>query len=74
MQDLKSTPITFSLEGMDRLFRAHGHTLHDVAQLRSGTFPRIPDIVFGQVLISLLVYIFFKDSSIILFYIENRVS
>jgi len=30
---------------MDRLFRAHGHTLHDVAQLRSGTFARIPDIV-----------------------------
>ena len=45
MQELKSTPITFSFEGMDRLFRAHGHTLHDVAQLRSGTFPRIPDIV-----------------------------
>ena len=44
-QDLKTTPITFSLEGMDRLFRAHGHTLHDVAHLRSGTFPRIPDIV-----------------------------
>ncbi len=29
---------------------------------------------FGQVLISLLIYIFFKDSSIILFYMENRVS
>ena len=44
-QDLKTTPITFSFEGMDRLFRAHGYTLHDVTQLRSGTFPQIPDVV-----------------------------
>jgi alkyldihydroxyacetonephosphate synthase len=30
---------------MDRLFRAHGHTLHDIALLRGGQFLRIPDVV-----------------------------
>lgn len=45
MSDLKNTPITFSFEGMDRLFRAHGHTLHDVGMLRAGQFLRIPDVV-----------------------------
>lgn len=45
MGELKMTNITFSFEGMDRLFRAHGHTLHDIAMLRVGKFPRIPDIV-----------------------------
>jgi alkyldihydroxyacetonephosphate synthase len=37
--------VTFSLEGADRLFRAHGHTLHDIYYLRTGNFPRIPDLV-----------------------------
>jgi len=45
MAELKTTPITFSLDGRDRAFRAHGHTLHDIATLRIGEFPRIPDIV-----------------------------
>ena len=45
VSDLKNTVITHSFEGMDRLFRAHGHTLHDIAQLRAGEFLRIPDIV-----------------------------
>ena len=45
MNDLKSTNVTFSFDGMDRLFRAHGHTLHDIAMLRVGKFPRIPDVV-----------------------------
>ncbi|XP_047995199.1 alkyldihydroxyacetonephosphate synthase [Leguminivora glycinivorella] len=34
-----------SVEGMDRLIRAHGQTLSDMAQLRSHSLPRIPDAV-----------------------------
>ncbi len=45
VSDLKNTTISYSFEGMDRLFRAHGHTLHDIAHLRAGQFLRIPDIV-----------------------------
>ena len=45
VSELKNTNITFSFEGMDRLFRAHGHTLHDIALLRGGQFLRIPDVV-----------------------------
>ena len=45
MADLQKTCIAFSLDGRDRSFRAHGHTLHDIATLRTGEFLRIPDIV-----------------------------
>jgi len=45
MADLQKTSIAFSLDGRDRSFRAHGHTLHDIATLRTGEFLRIPDIV-----------------------------
>ncbi|XP_072931713.1 alkylglycerone-phosphate synthase [Epargyreus clarus] len=34
-----------SVEGIDRLIRAHGQTLKDMSRLRSNTFPRIPDAV-----------------------------
>lgn len=36
-----------SVEGLDRLYRAHGHTLHDIYTLREmpTEFPRIPDVV-----------------------------
>ncbi|XP_063619011.1 alkyldihydroxyacetonephosphate synthase [Cydia splendana] len=34
-----------SVDGMDRLIRAHGQTLSDMAQVRSNSFPRIPDAV-----------------------------
>ncbi|XP_026729119.1 alkyldihydroxyacetonephosphate synthase [Trichoplusia ni] len=34
-----------SVDGMDRLIRAHGQTLKDMSQLRSNSFPRIPDAV-----------------------------
>lgn len=34
-----------SIDGMDRLIRAHGQTLKDIAQLRSNSFPRIPDAI-----------------------------
>ncbi|XP_072021273.1 alkyldihydroxyacetonephosphate synthase, peroxisomal-like [Amphiura filiformis] len=45
LDDLQKTGISFSLDGQDRLFRAHGHTLHDIFTLREGRFERIPDIV-----------------------------
>ncbi|KAI1293627.1 Alkyldihydroxyacetonephosphate synthase, peroxisomal [Halotydeus destructor] len=45
LNELKLTTIKFSLDGHDRLFRAHGHTLHDVITLRQGRFQRLPDIV-----------------------------
>ncbi|XP_060802916.1 alkyldihydroxyacetonephosphate synthase [Amyelois transitella] len=34
-----------SVDGMDRLIRAHGQTLKDIADLRGNKFPRIPDAV-----------------------------
>ncbi|CAH2106121.1 unnamed protein product [Euphydryas editha] len=34
-----------SIDGMDRLIRAHGQTLNDVYYLRNNSFPRIPDAV-----------------------------
>lgn len=45
LQELDATSISYSLEGSDRLFRAHGHTLEEIFQLRTGNFPRIPDLV-----------------------------
>lgn len=35
----------YSLDHEDRLFRSHGHTLHEIVTLRNGCFRRIPDIV-----------------------------
>ncbi|KAJ0177400.1 hypothetical protein K1T71_007409 [Dendrolimus kikuchii] len=34
-----------SVDGMDRLIRAHGQTLKDVYNVRNNSFPRIPDAV-----------------------------
>lgn len=34
-----------SLKGIDRLVRAHGHTLKEIYLLKHGTFQRIPDLV-----------------------------
>ncbi|XP_045515874.1 alkyldihydroxyacetonephosphate synthase [Pieris brassicae] len=34
-----------SVEGMDRLIRAHGQTLNDMTHLRNNSFQRIPDVV-----------------------------
>lgn len=45
LSDLKSLRISHSVSGLDRLVRAHGHTLHDMFVLREGAFDRIPDIV-----------------------------
>ncbi|KAK9739288.1 FAD binding domain [Popillia japonica] len=42
---LNELNISYSTEGLDRLIRAHGHTLHDIYTLRESFFKRIPDIV-----------------------------
>lgn len=45
LSDLKQFGVLYSVDGQDRLFRAHGHTLHEIFTLREGRFPRIPDLV-----------------------------
>ncbi|ESP02962.1 hypothetical protein LOTGIDRAFT_230434 [Lottia gigantea] len=45
IDDVKRAGISFSDDCQDRLFRAHGHTLHEIFRLREGTFERIPDLV-----------------------------
>ena len=45
MEEIKSTKIEYSIEGIDRLIRCHGQTVHDIYQLRMGLFKRIPDII-----------------------------
>uniref|UniRef100_A0A8C3F7F2 Alkylglycerone-phosphate synthase n=1 Tax=Chrysemys picta bellii TaxID=8478 RepID=A0A8C3F7F2_CHRPI len=45
LQDLRATKISYSQEAEDRVFRAHGHCLHEIFVLREGMFKRIPDIV-----------------------------
>lgn len=42
IQELK---IEYSTKGIDRLVRAHGHTLREIFTLRHGMFKRIPDII-----------------------------
>lgn len=46
---IKSLGISFSLEGVDRLIRAHGHTLSEIFTLRDGLFKRIPDVILWPV-------------------------
>lgn len=45
MDLFKSLNILSSIEDDDRLFRAHGQTLHEIFVLRQSTFKRIPDLV-----------------------------
>ncbi|ELK32715.1 Alkyldihydroxyacetonephosphate synthase, peroxisomal [Myotis davidii] len=45
LHELKKTNISYSQEADDRVFRAHGHCLHEIFLLREGIFHRIPDIV-----------------------------
>lgn len=42
---LNGMNLSYSTQGLDRLIRAHGHTLHDIYTLRESFFKRIPDIV-----------------------------
>ncbi|ENN71142.1 hypothetical protein HUJ04_007585 [Dendroctonus ponderosae] len=44
-KQLKSLHISYSVDVLDRVVRAHGHTLHDIFILRNGRFTRIPDLV-----------------------------
>jgi alkyldihydroxyacetonephosphate synthase len=36
---------SISIDGVDRLIRAHGQTLKDISYLRNNSFPRIPDAI-----------------------------
>lgn len=45
LDEVQYLGIAHSIDGEDRLFRAHGHTLAEVFVLREGMFPRIPDLV-----------------------------
>uniref|UniRef100_A0A673B1E7 Alkylglycerone-phosphate synthase n=1 Tax=Sphaeramia orbicularis TaxID=375764 RepID=A0A673B1E7_9TELE len=45
VEDLKSTGIPFSQDAEDRVFRAHGHCLHEIFALREGKVGRVPDMV-----------------------------
>lgn len=42
---IKLLNIPYSLQGIERLFRCHGHTCHDIYTLRNGLHERIPDLV-----------------------------
>ncbi|CAH1773004.1 unnamed protein product, partial [Owenia fusiformis] len=45
LEDMKRSGISHSDDCHDRLFRAHGHTMHEIFTLREGCFERIPDLV-----------------------------
>lgn len=45
VEQIKKANIDYSIDGMDRLIRSHGQTVHDIYQLRNGQFNRIPDII-----------------------------
>ncbi|KAK6623868.1 hypothetical protein RUM44_010724 [Polyplax serrata] len=47
MQKLNERHLMYSLDGLDRLVRSHGHALHDIIHIRELNFKkqRIPDLV-----------------------------
>lgn len=45
LDDVRQAGIAYSVDGQDRLFRAHGHTMREIFILREGSFARIPDLV-----------------------------
>ena len=45
LNEFNETHIQHTFDGHDRLFRAHGHTMHEIFILREGRFNRIPDII-----------------------------
>uniref|UniRef100_A0AAQ4R1S2 Alkylglycerone-phosphate synthase n=1 Tax=Gasterosteus aculeatus aculeatus TaxID=481459 RepID=A0AAQ4R1S2_GASAC len=45
VEELKSTGVPFSHDAEDRVFRAHGHCLHEIFALREGKVGRVPDLV-----------------------------
>lgn len=45
LNGIANLEVSYSVDVVDRVVRAHGHTLHDIHTLREGTFERIPDVV-----------------------------
>ncbi|XP_053971193.1 alkyldihydroxyacetonephosphate synthase isoform X1 [Hylaeus volcanicus] len=45
MEAIQELNIEYSTKGIDRFFRAHGHTVREIFILKHGMFKRIPDIV-----------------------------
>lgn len=45
LEAIQELNIEYSLKGIDRLIRAHGHTLREIYLLKHGSFDRIPDVV-----------------------------
>ncbi|XP_074653203.1 alkyldihydroxyacetonephosphate synthase, peroxisomal-like [Tubulanus polymorphus] len=45
LDEVRHHGISQSDDPHDRVFRAHGHTLHEVFMLREGMFERVPDLV-----------------------------
>nr|XP_034990501.1 alkyldihydroxyacetonephosphate synthase, peroxisomal isoform X2 [Zootoca vivipara]XP_034990510.1 alkyldihydroxyacetonephosphate synthase, peroxisomal isoform X2 [Zootoca vivipara] len=45
IKDLQAAKISYTQEAEARIFRAHGHCLHELYELREGMFQRVPDIV-----------------------------
>ncbi|KAM8933694.1 alkyldihydroxyacetonephosphate synthase, peroxisomal [Pelodytes ibericus] len=45
LQDITAIGISYSQDAEDRVFRAHGHCLHEMFALREGMFKRIPDLI-----------------------------
>ncbi|KAG5309344.1 ADAS synthase, partial [Acromyrmex insinuator] len=45
LEVIKELMIDYSTDDVDRLFRAHGHTLREIYLLKCSSFQRIPDIV-----------------------------
>lgn len=65
---IKNQNIEYSTEGIDRLFRAHGHSLREIYMLKQGLFSKIPDIVVWPskaILLNLDWFSFFYDYNII---------
>ncbi|XP_071052156.1 alkyldihydroxyacetonephosphate synthase, peroxisomal [Onthophagus taurus] len=44
-ENIKKLNVSYSIDGEDRLIRAHGHTLDNIYKLRRSFFKRIPDII-----------------------------
>ncbi|XP_030642242.1 alkyldihydroxyacetonephosphate synthase, peroxisomal [Chanos chanos] len=45
MEELKALGVTLSQEPDDRVFRSHGHCLHEIFALREGRIGKVPDLV-----------------------------
>lgn len=45
LDDIKALGISFSVEGLDRLIRARGQALHEIAAVKTNKIKRLPDVV-----------------------------